>query len=237
MKDYEKFLKKQNPQHAVSNSVWNISNIEAGFEKFYEIHGRYPSGPELDTFEYLPSSKTIERKFGGIQKLRKELNLEHEALDYTRGKIRSEMAGKMWARSSDDEEEYYKYLITKIPELYIHEHKVLRCDKNKTDTDFFIYYPTSNKSTSYPDLGKGIAIDIFYAVDILSLLKQVQIKQKKYAPMSYPVYFLNTNKEIPQGLIDSRIFDKKDKLPQNIKVCNIDYFNSTILPKITSLFK
>ncbi len=228
MRDYQEFLKKQdkfighNP-----NSVWTISNLEAGFEKFYDDNGHYPSAPELDKFEYLPSSRQIQRVFGGLQKLRKDMKLEHEASDHNSGKIRSKMAGEAWARAVDYEEEYYKYLIQQIPELYVHEHKVIRHDGYKTDTDFFIYFPNSND---------GIVIDVFYAMDILSLIKQVRIKEKKYAPMPYKTFFISINKKISQEEIDDKILNRNSTLPKNIHVCSIHYFNSEVLPTIKSRF-
>lgn len=227
MKDFEINLKKQDKK-SQHQFLWTIENLEAGFEKFYEENGRYPSSPEIDVFEYLPSSRQIQRMFGGLQKLRKEMKLEHQAPDHHKGEIRSKMAGYSMVRASNYEEAYYFYLISKIPELFVHEHKVIRNKEYKTSTDFFIYPPDSNG---------GFAIDLFYAMDIINLLKQVKIKESKYTSMPYRVFFVSMNNQISQEAIDTKISNKKNIMTENIKVYNIDYFNANILPTVISMFK
>lgn len=229
MKDFNQFLKKQSKVTGHHhNNLWTISNIEAGFEKFFEEYERYPSSTEIDTFEYLPSSRQIQRMFGGLQSLRKKMSLEHEAPDHNKGIIRSKIAGDSMVRAANYEEDYYKYLINLIPELYIHEHKVIRFNDCKTSADFFIYPPDSNK---------GFVIDLFYAMDIINLMKQVKIKEPKYNPMPYRIFFVSMNNEISQGSIDIKVSNKVTELPENIEVYNVDHFNFNILPKIVTLFK
>ncbi len=229
--DWHSFLKVQDKSPGswrASSSSWTIQNIEAGFEKFYEENGRYPSAPEIDIYDYLPSSRQIQRAFGGLQALRKNMNLMHEVVDHNRGKIRSDIAGIAMKRASDYEEMYYDYLTQRIPEVYVHEHKVLRHNNKKTDTDFYIYYPD--------EIG-GVAIDLFYAIDILNLLKQVAIKVPKYISMPMPIYFVNMNENLPQEVIQQRILNKKILLPNQIKVCSLEYFNTEVLPNIIKRFK
>lgn len=224
MKDFERFLKKQNKTTGHHhNNEWTISNLEAGFEKFYQENSRYPSSPEIDVFEYLPSSRQIQRMFGGLQNLRKQMQLEHSAPDHHKGNIRSKIAGESMFRASNYEEDYYKFLISKIPEVFVHEHKVIRCGDYKTSTDFFIYPPNSND---------GLVIDLFYAMDIINLMKQVKIKEPKYNPMPYQIFFISMNEGISQEVIDMKVANKQTELSKNIKVYNVDYFNRNILPNI-----
>ena len=155
------------------------------------------------------------------------MKLEHEVPDHHLGKIRSKIAGDSMVRAASYEEDYYIYLIGKIPELFVHEHKVIRYGGYKTSTDFFIYPPDSND---------GMVIDLFYAMDVINLMKQVKIKEPKYTPMPYKVFFVSMNNQISQEAIDAKISNKKNELAENIKVYNVDYFNSSILPKMISMF-
>ncbi len=68
----------------MSNQKWTVNKIRDGFEKFYELHSRYPTAHDIDDFHLLPSSRQIQRKFGGLTNLRKVIGLE--IVNYGRGK-------------------------------------------------------------------------------------------------------------------------------------------------------
>jgi hypothetical protein len=74
---------------------------------FYDQHNRYPTSNEIDAFEYLPTSRTIQRSHGGLVNLRKKLLLG-EISDHTTGDYRSEVARKADKRAKHYEEEFYK---------------------------------------------------------------------------------------------------------------------------------
>jgi hypothetical protein len=211
-----------------SKVPWNILNLQAGFERFFDENGHYPSVTEIDKFEYLPTPRNIQRSFGGLMKLRSELNLRQQAPNHNSGNIRSLMAARTSKDANSFEEYYYKYLTGLIPELYVHEHKIIRYKDKKTDCDYFIYFPNSSD---------GIVIDIFYAQDIGSAMKQVNLKAPKYEPMPFDCYFVCMNKDIGQGAIDWKILNKKNGLKENLHVYNIDEFNSKVLPKVASKYE
>ena len=48
---------------------WTVNRKE-GFERFVQENGRLPSAVEIDAIDYLPSSRLIQRKFGGLERLR-----------------------------------------------------------------------------------------------------------------------------------------------------------------------
>jgi hypothetical protein len=130
--------------------IWTLQNIKEAIERFKREYSYYPSTVDFDKTDYLPTSKMIQRSFGGISKLRSDLGLD-ATLDYRKGKVRSSKARQTYSQAIKFEEEFYKFLITKIPEVKVHEHKILR--PGRVCCDFFIY---TNDT-------KGIAIDIFYA--------------------------------------------------------------------------
>jgi hypothetical protein len=66
-------------QKAGSQEPWEIEELRAGLENFNTEHGRYPTAPEIDTYPYLPSARTIERRFGGVIGLRKTLGLDTQS--------------------------------------------------------------------------------------------------------------------------------------------------------------
>src|SRR3990167_9427156 len=71
-------------------SDWTLENLRDGLLYFYELNGRYPTAPEIDNFDYLPSSRQIQRKFGGLEKLRTLLG--HTEVSFSKGVYRSRIA-------------------------------------------------------------------------------------------------------------------------------------------------
>ena len=203
---------------------WTQSKIEQGFERFYEENGHYPSVTEMTGCDYLPSGKTGQRLYGGIEKMRTVLSLKHDCPSHCSGKVRSRVALDRYNKSTEYEEEYYQYLTSFIPELYVHEHKRLRCGKYRTDTDFFIY----NK-----DGKTGIAIDLFYAKDRDSLRGQLEIKNKKNKGITYKTYLVCVNEEITQELIEDVISTRQKPMEDNIQVMTLKGFNRQLVLKLT----
>lgn len=102
---------------------WTLEKIKKGFEKFYGIHKKYPTAFEVDDFNWLPSSRQIQRKFGGLPNLRKELNLSIE--NYSTGKERSFVASEINKRGKDYENIIFEILRKKFDEKFIHIEKPL----------------------------------------------------------------------------------------------------------------
>ncbi len=197
---------------------WTLAEISAGLEYFKELNGRYPSALEIDAFEYLPTSRSLQRTYeGGLVGIRTTLGFEESQLDYTKGALRSEKAKSTYKNAVDYEYDFYAFLISIIPEVQVHEHKILR--PGNVCCDFFIY--TSGKS--------GFAIDIFYAQDLQSLRGVVTIKTKRYANVNCKTFFvLVGNHEIPQEMIDSHIANKKDTFPGHLSVLTETNFKSVL---------
>jgi hypothetical protein len=176
-----------------SSDNWTVENLKDGLQYFFDQNKRYPTVKEVDVFEYLPTSRTIQRSFGGMVELRKILGL-NTPLNHTSGETSANVAREADNRAKQYEEKLYFELITKIPEVRVHEHKIIR--PGNTAADFFIYRTDTD----------GIVIDLFYAMDMHSLAGIINIKMKKYLDVKHPVYFvLVGNFQISQYEIDEKV--------------------------------
>lgn len=132
--------KVRNKGWTAKEDTWSLNNIKDGLEYFYDLHGHYPTSKEIDVFEFLPSSRQMQRAFGGLVRVRKQINLKGPK-DYTREKVRSKVGIEADKRTKIYEEEFYNFLVSKVDELRVHEHKIIR--PGYVSSDFFIY--TSRK--------------------------------------------------------------------------------------------
>lgn len=97
---------------------WTIKKIREGFEKFYKINKRYPTTYDVDDFELLPSARQIQRRFGGLVNLRKELGLSID--NYSKGDSRSRIAIQSSVYGRKYETIVYNALLEKFDEKFIH---------------------------------------------------------------------------------------------------------------------
>ena len=168
------------------HNPWTLEELKHGFLEFYKIHGRYPTSNEVDNFDLLPTSRSIQRSFGGLVEVRKKLGLDEHLLNLTKGGVRSTKAKELWENARNYEEEFYHFLISKIPEMRVHEHKIIL--PGRIASDFFIYYARTISAES----GKtGVVIDLFWAQDLHSVKGVVSTKIKLYAPLKdYKIYYI-----------------------------------------------
>jgi hypothetical protein len=207
-------LQKRAEGTASSAQSWTLENIKDGLEYYFDVHGRYPNSREFNSFEYLPSPKTAERKFGGLKKLRELLQLTGPT-DFTKGEVRSESATRNTSRAKIYEKDFFEYLTSHIPEVRVHEHKVIR--PSGVNSDFFIY--TSDKS--------GVVIDLFYAQDLRTALNVINIKLPKYREVQFPVLFILVgNSQVSQLELDTICNNRKSKIPKHISILTEEYFKT-----------
>lgn len=124
---------------------WTIKKIKEGFERFLGEHGRLPIAPEIDQLEYLPSSRQIQRKFGGLEKLRETLN--YKDVHFGRGDYRSKIASRVNLKGREIELQLEKILRNKFHEVFIHTERIF--DDTKNRVDFYVYSPDE-------DFGKSV---------------------------------------------------------------------------------
>lgn len=189
------------------SSLWDIEKIKEGFEKFQIQHGRLPTSPEIDQLEYLPSSRQIQRKFGGLEKLRNLLG--YKDTHFGKGKFRGQIANRSNIRGRDTELVLEKILRDKFGEVFVHTEKIF--DDSKNRVDFYIYSPDGN-----------FGIDIFYTETMRDLQKNINIKIDKYKNFKESLYFVVGNNNFTQETIDLYNKNKSKKIPPNIGIINLE---------------
>ena len=181
---------------------WTEKEVMSGLKHFFDQNGRYPTAPEVDKYPYLPSARSIERRFGGLVALRKKLRLETQP-DFRSGKHSSERAHKINTRAHKTEKTVYEYLKGRFGKEFVHREYFFSDDK-RTRADFFVY-----------DTGKGFCVDVFYPSDRRNLAGCLNSKLHKYNNESmgqYPVIFLQMNEKLSQNVLDQLVQNKKSSL-------------------------
>lgn len=193
---------------------WDLAKIKAGLERFYATHQRYPTATEIDTFDYLPSSRQIQRRFGGLPALRTELNLAGPK-DFTRGEYSSDRARTINKRAHQLEKEVYQYLVKRFGQICVHR-EYFFTDDRRNRTDFFVYHKNG-----------AFSVDVFHPRDRRNLLGCLNSKMRTYRRakrLQYPVIFLMMNAAITEDEVASLLANKKNKLLANQQVMNLKQF-------------
>ena len=185
---------------------WTKENIKEGFEKFYSEYGRLPIAPEIDKLDYLPSSRQIQRKFGGLEKLREALG--YKDTNFGRGLYRSNLALKANKKGRETELELEKILRTKFNEVFVHTERIF--DNSKNRVDFYVYSPTGN-----------FGIDIFFTDTMQDLQKNINIKIDKYQKFPNELYLVVANPIFAQDELDSYSKRKSKTLPPNTSIITL----------------
>lgn len=192
---------------------WVLEKIKAGFDDFYAKNGRWPTALEIDSHAILPSSRQIQRKWGGLKGLRQLLNLP--ILDYTSGDIRRDTARFIGTRGKDSEANLQKMLIDRFGEVFVHMEKPFNMRRNYVD--FFVYA----KNYSF-------GVDAFYAIGLKSFQGTIRIKQQSYKNTPFDVYFVSMNPDISQIQIETLIKNKKIPFNAKIRVNSLEEFTLAI---------
>ncbi len=185
-----------------SQEPWKLEELKAGLEDFNTTHGHYPTAPEIDVHPYLPSARTIERKFGGVIGLRKALGLDTQT-DLREGAHSSKRASTINVQAREVKKEVLTYL-----SKYFVRHSVQPgysfFDDKRSRVDFFVQ-----------DDSGGFCVDVLYPSDKRNLIGCLNSKLMKYQGLQmnqYTVIFLQMNKQLDQNILDSVIKNKKKKL-------------------------
>lgn len=200
--------------------VWTLENVKFGFEKFFETFGRYPTSFEIDDFDYLPSSRQIQRTFGGLINLRNKLGLSIE--NYSAGDSRSKIAVDINSRGQKLEIIVRDYLQAKFKEPFVHIERPLHTS-SKDRFDFYVYAKPKN-----------FAIDVFGTADFRCLTRVMNIKEKKYrkdnilreGEVMYFIYFCDC--EITNKVLDWQR-NRKGQFPASWKIITFDDFKKDII--------
>jgi hypothetical protein len=196
---------------------WTLLQLKTGLEHFYKEHGRYPTATEVDAYPYLPSARSIERRFGGLIELRKELGLA-ENYDFRTGEHSTRRAKLINDRAHKVEHLVYEYLVQRFGKELVHR-EYFFTDDHRTRADFFVY-----------DTKKGFCVDVFYPASRRNLTGCLNIKLAKYAGtkhlLDYPIIFLQMNEEITQKVLDELIKRKTKGLTAGQYLMGWDTFQN-----------
>ncbi|OHA26332.1 MAG: hypothetical protein A3C06_04810 [Candidatus Taylorbacteria bacterium RIFCSPHIGHO2_02_FULL_46_13] len=189
-------------QKAGKQEPWTLEELAEGLESFYKQYSRYPTATEVDAYDYLPSARQIERRFGGLVELRKRLKLDSQT-DFRSGIHSSQRAHSINKRAHEIEQTVYEFLQNVFKKEFVHR-EYFFTDDQRTRADFFVY-----------DSRKGFCVDVFYPNSLRNLTGCLNIKLDKYQATymrEYPVIFLQMNEDITQEMLDNLVENKKKRL-------------------------
>ena len=182
--------------------TWTLQKIKDGMVRFHTTYGRYPTAHEVDDYQYLPSSRQIQRAYGGLVALRAQLKLPGQ-INFTTGAHSTTRARTIGTRANRVEKEIYLLLIKRFGHRYVHR-EFMFTDDRRTRTDFYVYCAHGNFS-----------IDVFYPKDTRTLVGCLNSKLRTYHPtimLQYPVIFLMMNPDITEEDITQMLARKKNRL-------------------------
>lgn len=195
----------------ISSDEEILNIIKEEFENFFKEKGRYPTTQEIDQSKVMPSSRSMQRRFGGVKKVRELLGLPIH--DYTKGESRSAKAKLCMERGSATEDKCLEILTTRFPIQTIHQQAGFG---DSFRTDFLIYNKTKN-----------FYIDVFYTENVNNLNSILNIKFHKYSIIKdFPVLF------VCEGLLSEDIKyktkNKKNYFPENFQVISLSELQEVI---------
>ncbi len=189
--------------------AWTRAEVLEGVKYFMELYGRFPMAREMDSFEGLPSARSIQRTFGGLLQLKSELGVKDT---YHAGEKRSNIGRLINKRALENENTIGTWLDEVFGEICVHR-QASAGEGNKERLDFVVYYR-----------GGKFGIDLFYPEDLFSLQGCILIKMKKYKTFHNTIFFVQMNDDIDQVLIEKMLVAKKVPLDSNIIVISQDEF-------------
>jgi hypothetical protein len=202
--------------NGMKKAFWTIEKIKEGFERFRNEHGRLPLAPEIDQLIYLPSSRNIQKRFGGLAKLRSQLGYEHS--HFGRGIFRSKIATRVNSRGRNVELTLEKILRDKFGEVFVHTEKIFDASKNRVD--FYVYSPDGN-----------FGIDVFYTETMRYLQSNINIKMNKYHKFPLRLFLVVANETFKQKDLEQYAKSKIKPLSPTTKIVTMKTFLDVIKSK------
>lgn len=201
---------------------WTLPLIQEGMSRFFSECSRYPTAHEIDRYQHLPSSRQLQRKFGGLEAIR--LKLKIDIPNFTKGEERRKIAIHVNERALHLEKKLKGELCTLLTHRNVHSQFPL-CDDARTRADFGLF----TKDAVY-------SVDVFYAKDKHSFLGCLRHKLNKYNLVQefYSAIFVQMNPDTTQDEIDVIVSRMKKPLPSFIRVMSLDSFHKwlhTIEPR------
>lgn len=191
---------------------WKFSEIRKGLEKFYVEKGRLPTALEFDVLDYLPSARQIQRKYGGLEKLRKRLG--YTDVHFGKGIHRTRIAIAVNKSGYDSERIVEIFLKKKFKELFVHVEK--QFGSGKTRLDFYVYNPTRN-----------FGVDVISSNHFHNFVDNINHKIKRYEDFS-ELFYIVVFGDFTQARIDKYVKNRKSVLPAKCKIVKFEKFQNMI---------
>ena len=199
---------------------FTLENLKQGLERFNKENGHYPSAEEIDGCSYLPSSRRIQQKFGGLISLRDIIGLKET--DYRTGSQRQNAINKFLRLNIISEKAIKEFLDKRYGEICVHEEKKYGQGRNRVD--FFIYAK------------ENFAVEVFNTYSIRNLANNLNSKLHKFDDFPFKLYFVVTGGNFSQEQLDSLIYHKRNlPLLSNMRCLTIDEFKAECLIKLPPL--
>lgn len=207
------FYKPSSPNYKLDYQkpvAWTDEMLRAGFERYVKENGHLPTAYEIDDTDYLPSARQIQRRFGGVSQIRKELG--YGDIDFGKGSHRADRSKVTGLRGGKAEDALENLLVNKFGELFVQSEK--RFGENRNRVDFVVYAENA-----------VIGIDVFATDDKRTIIKNVAVKIPKYIsfPSDIPLYFVVWTETINSEEIEVAVanMSKMSLLPQ-LKVISVE---------------
>lgn len=190
---------------------WKLVEVQKQIRKFHSDNGRLPTVHDIDLSDQFPSVRTIQRKWGGLEKVKSDMG--YVDVSYSKGKLRGVIASRIGRAGEEFETKIEDLLVNYFGEVFVHVEKKFRSiteDKRPLRVDFFVYNQTNN-----------FAVDTFHTGSYKDLMKNVNIKFKKYSNLApIPVYFVVMGSNFKQKNITNLLERKTGVIPDNCLVMN-----------------
>jgi len=200
-KDCVRLSKEKSGENIHPAKIWSFEKVKSGFDEFFKQYGRYPTALEIDIYPKLPSSRNIQRYFGGLVNLRKKFG--YEITSYAKGEFRSKTAGIYNVESRVSESDVRNYLDKRFGEICVHEER--KYGEGGNTLDFYVYAK------------ENFGVDVFKTHNYHNLAGNINIKFNKYQDFTQKLYFVLVGGDFEQTKIDNLMKNKKNPLPGNMR--------------------
>lgn len=189
------FYTPKNPNYKAGYQTpiaWTAEKIKEGLELFIKENGRLPTHYEIDDSPHLPSSRQIQRRYGGLSKLRLELG--YGDVNFGKGALRRDIQKVTGRRGGEAEDKLEQLLVEQFGELFVQSER--RFGVNRYRVDFLVYAK-----------GVVLGIDVFATDDKRNIQKNIAVKIPKYRsfPPDIPLFFLVWSDKFTEQSIDASV--------------------------------
>jgi hypothetical protein len=200
------------------NNFQSLEDYRAAFQKFYDLNGYFPTSLDIDACSYIPTSKTIQRRFKSLRALRKLLALPQDQIDLRKTPQRILSALSSITRSYSSENDAYQELLKFYEPSNIHKQSPIN-DNTQQRCDFVIFENNERK----------FFVDVTFPTTIHSVKGCINSKLRRYKKSlpdkdTYIVLMSDHTEEDINKVVKS----KKLPIPSNVKIVSFEGFKKLL---------